>query len=267
MLTADFVRADGRDLNVRPRINPNGARVLQFLNLLPNAAGTRPALSRGESKYTALITGLKRRMTNDFDFGITYTLAEARSQIGTASDELNANLLQDSTLLDDDPRVYGPTSRTDSRHSGALSMVWQAKGFTVAPTYFYRSPLPVQTITGRDVNLNGENNDLPEYAFQFTGIGEAPKDIGPCETWNCSRGAWRTQMNLRLTWVPIGPGRMRLEAIAEVFNLLNAKNPNFTIVNNQTSALFMKPDAYAGDFQQPEQRVGQIGFRFSFQSV
>jgi hypothetical protein len=45
---------------------------------------------------------------------------------------------------------------------------------------------------------------------------------------------------------------------------LNAKNPNFTIVNNQLSALFMQPDAYAGDFQQGEQRVGQIGFRFSF---
>jgi hypothetical protein len=27
---------------------------------------------------------------------------------------------------------------------------------------------------------------------------------------------------------------------------------------------FMQPVAYAGDFQQPEQRVGQIGFRFSF---
>jgi hypothetical protein len=29
-------------------------------------------------------------------------------------------------------------------------------------------------------------------------------------------------------------------------------------------ASFMQPVAYAGDFQQPEQRVGQIGFRFSF---
>ena len=204
-------------------------------------------------------------MTNNIDFGVTYTLAEARSQIGTASDELNANLLQDSTLLYDDPRVYGPTSRTDARHSGSFSMVWLVKGFTVAPTYFYRSPLPVQTITGRDANLNGENNDLPERAYQFKGIGEAPEDIGACETWNCSRGAWRTQMNLRVSpCVRTGLGSARIEAIAEVFNLLNAKNPNFTIVNNQTSALFMQPDAYAGDFQQPEQRVGQIGFRFSF---
>jgi hypothetical protein len=269
VITADVVRADARDLNVRPRINtriiPNGPRVLQFLNLLPNAIGTRPAISRGEAKYTALITGIKRRMRDNIDFGITYTLAEARSQIGTASDELNANLLQDSTLLYDDPRVYGPTSRTDARHSGSLSMVWLVKGFTIAPTYFYRSPLPVQTITGRDVNLNAENNDLPERAYQFVGIGEAAKDIGACETWNCSRGAWRTQMNLRVSHsFALGLGSSRLEAIAEVFNLMNAKNPNFTIVNNQTSALFMQPDAYAGDFQQPEQRVGQIGFRFSF---
>ena len=269
VFTADFVRADGRDLNVRPRINtriiPNGPRVLQFLNLLPNAIGTRPAISRGESKYTALITGLKRRMTNNIDFGVTYTLAEARSQIGTASDELNANLLQDSTLLYDDPRVYGPTSRTDARHSGSLSMIWMVKGFTIAPTYFYRSPLPVQTITGRDGNLNGENNDLPERAYRFTEPGQAPEDIGACETWNCSRGAWKTQMNLRVSRsFGLGMGSARLEAIGEVFNLLNAKNPNFTIVNNQTSALFMQPDAYAGDFQQSEQRVGQIGFRFSF---
>ena len=269
VVTADFVRADGRDLNVRPRINtriiPNGARRLAFLNVTPNAIGTRAGISRGESKYTALITGIKRRMTNNIDFGATYTLAEARSQIGTASDELNANLLQDSTLLYDDPKVYGPTSRTDARHSGSFSMVWMVKGFTVAPTYFYRSPLPVQTIQGRDANLNGENNDLPARAYQFTDVGQAPEDIGACETWNCSRGAWRRQFNLRVSrGFALGVGRARLEAIGEVFNLFNARNPNFTIVNNQLSAQFMKPDAYAGDFQQPEQRVGQIGFRFTF---
>ena len=184
--------------------------------------------------------------------------------IGTASDELNANLLQDAALLYDDPRIYGPTSRTDARHQGTLAMVWLLKGFTIAPTYFYRSPLPVQTITGVDTNLNRENNDLPERAYKFTDVGQAPEDIGACETWNCSRGAWRTQMNLRVSRGFSLGGSARIEAIAEVFNLLNAKNPNFTIVNNQLSAQFMQPDAFAGDFQQPEQRVGQIGFRFTF---
>ena len=271
VLTVDFVRADGRDLNVRPRINTGevgggatGTRRLAFLGVSPAAIGTRPAISAGESKYTALITGVKRRMLNNLDFTVTYTLAEAKSQIGTASDELNANLLQDAALLYDDPRIYGPTSRTDARHQGTLAMVWLLKGFTIAPTYFYRSPLPVQTITGVDTNLNRENNDLPERAYKFTDVGQAPEDIGACETWNCSRGAWRTQMNLRVSRGFSLGGSARIEAIGEVFNLLNAKNPNFTIVNNQLSAQFMQPDAFAGDFQQPEQRVGQIGFRFTF---
>ena len=106
VVTADFVRADGRDLNVRPRLNTGvvgggatGTRRLAFVGVTPNAIGTRPAISAGESKYTALITGLKRRMTNNLDVTATYTLAEAKSQIGTASDELNANNLQDSALL------------------------------------------------------------------------------------------------------------------------------------------------------------------------
>jgi hypothetical protein len=271
VFTMDFVRADGRDLNVRPRINTGivggGAsypRRLTFLNLEPNAIGTRPAISAAESKYTALITGLKRRMLNNLDFTVTYTLAEAKSQIGTAADELNANLLQNAELLYDDPLIYGPTSRTDARHQGTLAMVWMVKSFTIAPTYFYRSPLPVQTITGVDTNLNRENNDIPERAYQFTDVGEAPEDIGACETWNCSRGAWRTQMNLRVSRGFRLGGNARIEAIGEIFNLLNAKNPAFTIVNNQTSSAFMQPNAYAGDFQQGEQRVGQIGFRFSF---
>jgi hypothetical protein len=268
VITADFVRADGRDLNTRPRINtltaPGAPRRLAFLGVQPAAIGTRPAISDAQSKYTALITGIKRRLTNNFDFSATYTLAEAKSQIGTAADELNANNLQDATLLYDDDRVYGPTSRTDSRHAGSFALVYIVKGFTMAPTFFYRSPLPVQTIQGVDANLNGENNDLPLKAYKFSGIGEAPEEIGDCETWNCSRGAWRSQMNLRVSKDFGLFGRSRIAVIGEVFNLFNAKNPALTIVNNQTSAAFMQPNAYAGDFQQPEQRVGQIGFRFSF---
>jgi hypothetical protein len=63
---------------------------------------------------------------------------------------------------------------------------------------------------------------------------------------------------------------VRLEAIAEVFNLFNAKNPSIPLTSQRLSpagvplASFMQPNAYAGDFQQPEQRVGQIGFRITF---
>jgi hypothetical protein len=268
--TVDFVRADGRDLNVRPRINtrPLGTpssvpRRLAFLNLNPNAIGTRPGISAGRSDYTALIFGLKRRMIRNIDYTVTYTLAKAMSTIGTAADELNANNLQNAELLYDDPAALGPTSRTDARHQGSMAAVFIAKGFTISPIFFYRSPLPVSVTAGSDLNLNSENNDLPARAVQFDGVGNPPKDIGACETWNCARGAWRTQLNLRVSRAFHLGDRPRIEVIGEIFNLMNAKNPA-TFVTNATSARYMQPNEFSGDFQNPEQRVGQIGFRFSF---
>lgn len=271
VITIDGVRADGRNLNSRPRINVGtvgagaaGARQLAFLNVQPAAVGTRPAISGAESDYTALITGFKRRMTNNLDLTATYTLAKANSQIGTAADELNANNLQDARLLYEDDRVNGPTSRTDARHQGSLAAVYTFKGFTVAPTFFYRSRLPLATITGVDTNLNRENNDITTRAYQYTSVGQAPKDIGECKTWNCSRGAWRTQANLRVSYDIKLPGASRLSLIGEAFNLFNAKNPAFAVTQNQTSTSFMQPNAFAGDFQQSEQRLAQVGFRFAF---
>ena len=120
-----------------------------------------------------------------------------------------------------------------------------------------------------DTNGNGEINDIPERAFQYDGIGNAPKDIGPCETYNCGRGAWRSQMNLRVSYGFRVWGSSRVEAIGELFNVFNAKNPSaFTATRLLGTGLpnpdFMQPTNFSGDFQQPEQRVGQIGFRFSF---
>ncbi len=278
IFTADFVRADGRDLNTRPRINTlqaNGTRRLTFLGLLPDAPGTRPAIAAGKSEYTAGIFAIKRRLTNGIDFTATYTVADAKSTTGSAADELNQNNLQDATLLYDDPRVLGPNWRTDSRHSGTLAAVFIVKGFTIAPFYIFRSPLPVSTIEGLDTNRNGERNDIPAQAFGFDGIGHPLKDLGTCETFNCGRGAWFSQLNLRVSkGFALGGSRARIEAIGEVFNLLNSSNPaGFNPGGAATPRLlgtgavnpnFLQPTAYAGDFQQPEQRVGQIGFRFSF---
>ncbi len=125
VVTVDYVNNDGRDLNTRPRLNVyipgTTTRRLAFLGLTPAAIGTRAASSFGSSEYRAMIVGFKRRMHKGIDFTATYTLQEATSNIGSAVDELNANNLQDAYLLYDDPRVDGPTSRTDARHSGTLS--------------------------------------------------------------------------------------------------------------------------------------------------
>jgi hypothetical protein len=237
VFSADFVRADGRNLNSRPRLNvrpigePDADRVLAFTGLTPNALGTRPAISQGKSEY--------------------------------------------ATLLYDDPRVFGPTLRTDARHTGSISGVFQVKGFMVSPIFLFRSALPVSTIEGLDTNQNSERNDIPAKAYAYDGINAdgtvKVKEIGDCTTWNCGRGAGRSQLNLRVSHSFRLVGNSRIEAIGEVFNLFNAKSPGFTtgtmprlLGDGTPNPDFMRPTNYAGDFQQPEQRVGQIGFRFSF---
>jgi len=77
-------------------------------------------------------------------------------------------------------------------------------------------------------------------------------------------------LNLRVSRSFKALGLTHVEAIAEVFNLFNAKNPSLPLTTRRLSAngaplsSFMQPTAFAGDFQQPEQRVGQLGFRVTF---
>jgi hypothetical protein len=98
------------------------------------------------------------------------------------------------------------------------------------------------------------------------------KDLGACTTINCGRGAALTSVSLRVSKSFRLMGTARVEAIGEVFNLFNALNPGGFIVTRYTGTVtaktanadFLRPTVYSGDFQQPEQRIGQIGFRFTF---
>ena len=154
------------------------------------------------------------------------------------------------------------------------------KGFRVAPILIFRSALPVFISEGVDRNLDGELNDLPDRAVAFDGFDSngtvKVKDIGACETINCGRGPRFSQLNLRVSKTFQLMGRANIEAIGEIFNLFNAINPaniestisgvvqTVRLVGGAANPTYMQPTRFAGDFQQPEQRVGQIGFRFTF---
>ena len=72
-------------------------------------------------------------------------------------------------------------------------------------------------------------NDITPRAYRYTGLNDDGtatfEDVGPCENVNCSRRAPFSQLNLRLSKSIRLRGNARIEAIAEVFNLFNAKNP------------------------------------------
>jgi hypothetical protein len=212
-------------------------------------------------------------MSQHVDVDASYTLASATGDAGSAYDELELNLIQDITnpLA---PVQNGPLARTDARHrvtvSAIVELPWQ---FRVAPIFSYRSALPIHTIEGIDLNADGNLIDKTALAYKYTGLNDNGVATyaadGPCETVNCSRRAPFSQMNLRVSRTFALTGPVRIEAIAEVFNLFNATNPYINIssvrlTKGVPNTGFMQPIAFAGDVGQPEQRVGQIGFRVTF---
>jgi hypothetical protein len=275
-VSADYVRVEGRDLNmrIRPNVQVDGRAFLAGIPIAPSNVNFRTAISQGSSQYDALILALRRRMSAGIDLNASYTLARATSDVGTASDELVQNLIQD--IRDPfGPVQQGPSSRTDSRHAVTISGIVQAPwGVSVAPIFYYRSALPVQTLEG--VDFNGDRNvvDNTLVAYKYTGLDDAGvatfEEMGSCETVNCSRRAPFSQLNLRVSKAFALGGAARIEAIAEVFNLFNATNPSIALTqrrilaSGQPNPQFMQPAGYAGDVGQPEQRVGQLGFRITF---
>jgi hypothetical protein len=97
------------------------------------------------------------------------------------------------------------------------------------------------------------------------------KELGNCETVNCGRGFRQTQTNIRLSKVFNLGGRTHVEAIGELFNLFNVINPSgfrarvlVPGANPVPDPNLLQPANYSGDFRRPEQRVGQLGLRFTF---
>ena len=291
VVSVDYVNSLGRDLNTRTRLNQRIPGSLSNPRIISNAIGTplspnnsatRPALSVGESTYNALILSTRKRFSHGFDFTASYTLSKGTSNIGNAADELNTANVQDPFNPFQDPRQFGPNRTTDARHRISLSGAFDVPGgFRVAPIFFFRSALPVDLIDGRDLNLDGDALDIPSTAYRVVSVnpdtGKATiESFGSCATVNCGRGWAQSQMNLRVSKIFHIAGRANVEAIGEVFNLFNALNPsNPTLTNRRVTipsgALagtqdpnLLQPTTFSGDFQRPEQRVGQIGFRFSF---
>ena len=136
---------------------------------------------------------------------------------------------------------------------------------------------------GYDNNLDGVSNDIYPTAFQFKGVDDAGDAV--------VQGDGRVrdgQLRPRRAALAVQPARvegaspprhgMHIEADRRSVQPVQRDQPGVqrrrglvggafftgTLANHTPNTVFMKPNAYAGDTGQPEQRVGQIGFRFVF---
>ncbi|HWS56512.1 MAG TPA: TonB-dependent receptor [Pyrinomonadaceae bacterium] len=212
-------------------------------NLVTTFGDINAQVSDGNSVYHAGNFELRRRFANNFQFLASYTWSHS---IDDSSDLQTLLLPQDVTRLD----LERADSLFDQRHrfvfSGVLASPggWRGAGgwrslfadFIVAPIFEMSSGRPFNILTNQDTNndLTG-NTDRPSVAPDGTLIVPPQFQSG-----NLGRNAGLTRsyqsLDLRVArTIPFGE-RLRLEVIAEGFNLFNrfneaAASPRFEDVN------------------------------------
>jgi hypothetical protein len=200
-------------------------------------------VSDGNSVYHAGTFEVRRRMANNYQFLASYTWSHS---IDDSSDLQTLLLPQDVTRLD----LERADSLFDQRHRFVFSAVvaapgsWSSEGgfrsflsnFVVAPIFEWSSGRPFNILSGQDTN-NDLSTSTDRPSLNSNGVLVVP---APFQSGSLGRNVGLTHsyqsLDLRVArTIPLGE-RLRLEVIAEGFNLFNrfneaAVSPRFEDVN------------------------------------
>jgi hypothetical protein len=242
------------DTNGNHKVDPDESR------RFPQFGSFNLWYGKGKASYDGVNLGAHVRLSR-FELQGFYTLSRATGNVLAGADDFRlANFNYQPDLANPlragvpaDPlnplcsACIGPLN-TDARHRVTLAGTLRTvHGIDVSGIFRYHSATPYTSYAGADLNGDGFDLDLPP------GIKHV----------NAARGASFSQLDLRVSKAFTFADHLSVELIAEVFNLLNAKNPTgFT--GDQQSANFGKPTSFAGDPLQGEQRLGQLGLRIRF---
>jgi hypothetical protein len=211
----------------------------------------------GHAEYHGLNIGFHSRLGTKFEAQGFYTWSKAKGNILAGADEFRVNDpgFQPDVTSNVSPNPLNPNCSycsgpldTDARHRVTISTVYRAPwAINVSGILRYRSALPYTVLA---TNASGGKVDLNKDLYN--------NDLAPGHSLNDARGASNSQLDLRLSREFRFVNNFGVEAIAEVFNLFNEKNP--TKFNR-----LGQPSAWAGtDPSQGDQRVAQLGLRVKF---
>ena len=226
----------------------------------------------GRQNYTAIATGLNRRLQHNFQGGITYTWMAQMHDDGTAS-LTNPAANNQFDYLDGEYATSTMFQRHTFRLWGVFELPW---GFSSSATYSYGSGNRFNTtIATAPYGKPGQNRLNLTAAGGPTAAITVPAEMD--ERWegpmtvasgeviprNALLGTPYHRLDLRLS-KDIGlPGRAKLQLIGEIFNVFN--HDNYTGFITQLSATSA---ATTARFGQPSAasiaRQGQVGFRASW---
>ncbi len=282
VIDVDYVHIEGRDLGVRWALNTRvngGARRYADLNL--NPANPTMNMSVGASKFDGLNIGVRRRLDKGISFNAWYSLSNAKGLGGLGVDELTTNLVQDSfdPYADDQMGSGGahrraPQDLAERGHPDAVGHLCFA-GLPLSVGAAAAHLVRAMTITGRR-----QQRPLPDR-LRVHGRRRRRRAVlqGDGRVRDGELRTRRGTLDVQPAGVEGVPppardehrgDRRRVQPLQRDQSELRigaASSSAFftgTAANHVPNTVFMKPTAYSGDAGQPEQRVGQIGFRFTF---
>jgi hypothetical protein len=259
-LNVDASHIQYRDLPFRFRANPfdpaTGKR------RFPQFGSFRIWYGNGFADYNGINIGGHARIGDKFELQGFYTLSHTTGNILAGADEFRITAadyqpdlrgVRDQSVNPYDPlcgACEGPLN-TDARHRVTVSALYHAPyGFSFSGIMRYRSATPYTVWAGTDISCGptGPTTCRDGYAF----------DLAPGVTKvNSARGASFSQTDVRIAKEFKLMGNYGIELIGEVFNLFNSKNESGFRADGT-------PSRFAGDPGQGEQRLTQLGVRFTF---
>jgi hypothetical protein len=256
-LTFDPVSGYNRSAATRP--NPQWGQIVYFV-------------STGRQDYTALSSGLNRRLSRGMQGGVTYTLMLRMHDDGSAS-LTNPAANNQFNYLDGEYATSTSFQRNTLRLWGVFEL---PLGISASATYAYGSgnrfnaTIPTSPFgkPGQNrLNLTAAGAPTPTITVPaaMDERWDGPMTIASGEVIprNALHGTAYNRFDLRVSKDFQLPGSAKITAIAEVFNVFNYAN--YTAFFSQLSAT---APATTARFGQPSAasiaRQGQLGFRLSW---
>ena len=274
---ANYVYTGGRleenGLNANLSYNPATGANYPFTDIsrrpFPEWGLVNLELLEGWSNYHAGDFTFTKRYSNRWQATATYTLAyfkdaaPARDQWYVGSDGVIARRPIGFPLAPDMGGEYGYAGSYlaggfgqsgDQRHRAVLNGLWEiGAGVQVSGIYFFGSGERFATTTGVDRRNEGVGGAAPQLRLRADGT-ILPRNSIVGEP--IHRVDMRVQKRL-----PIA-GRLTLDGIFEVYNLLNHANYGSYAVNESSPETYGKPAFNGNVAYQP--RMLQLGFRLAF---
>jgi len=224
----------------------------------------------GYADYDGMNLGFNARVSNKLRFQGFYTLSHATGNILLGADEFRLTHTdaqpdlggsgyggrKDVSVNPLDPNcddICKGSLFTDARHKVTFGATYSAPwGINLSGVFRYRSATPYLAYDGRDLNGDGYNIDLQ-----------------PGQLLMNKRGHSFEQTDIAISKDFLFTGTVGVEVIAQIFNIFNSTNPAYydgrrNFADGTPNPDFGKPQAFAGDTHQGEQRLLQLAARVHF---